>query len=89
MVRIKMPLRKPKSVHGNMISLGLGTERTGHVSFSAPGRAGDEDVAVLCDVFTVRHAFDQRFVKLPAGVIVDRGDGSIGLLELCFADQPF
>ena len=88
-LQIKEQVRKADILDRIILLAGFHAEGAGHVSFTASSRTSDEDVPVLCDVLTVRHALDQRFVELPSGVIVDCGDRSIRLLKLRFADQPF
>jgi len=88
-LQVKEQVRKADILDRIELLAGFHAEGAGHVSLSASGCAGDEDVPVLCDVFTVRHALDQGFVDLPTGVIIYRSDGSVRLFELRFADQPF
>ena len=55
-----LQIRKTDILDRVVLFTGFHTECTGHICFSASGRASNKDVPVLCDVFAVRHAFDRK-----------------------------
>ena len=66
---------------------GFHTEGTGHVSLPTAGRAGDEDIAILRNIFASGKASDQFLVQLAAGSVIDIGYLSFRLIESSALDQ--
>ena len=57
-LQVKKQIRRSDILDRVVLLAGFHAEIAGHICFSAPGRAVEEDIPVVCDILTVRHAFD-------------------------------
>ena len=62
-------------------------EGAGHVGLAAPRGTGDEQIAMLCDVFTGCKALNQTAIELPAGSVIDICDVSLRLVKSSIPDK--